>query len=148
MKFRAGDELLAMAVVEDGEANVLTATDGGYAKRTPIQEYRVQGRGGLGVKAAKIDEENRGVLVGALVVSGTDEILAITSSGTVIRTGAQQVRQTGRDTMGVRLVNLGEGDSVVSVTRNAEVEEESVDSDEALAEVAPQSEGESPESLG
>lgn len=148
MKFRTGDELLAMAVVEDGEANVLTATDGGYAKRTPIQEYRVQGRGGLGVKAAKIDEENRGVLVGALVVSGTDEILAITSSGTVIRTGAEQVRQTGRDTMGVRLVNLGEGDSVVSVTRNAEVEEEAIDSDEALTEVAPQSEGESPESLG
>ena len=55
MKFREGDELLAMAVVEDGEANVLTATDGGYAKRTPIHEYRVQGRGGLGVKAAKID---------------------------------------------------------------------------------------------
>ncbi|MEI6250119.1 MAG: DNA gyrase subunit A [Actinomycetes bacterium] len=138
MKFREGDELLAMAVVEDGEANVLTATDGGYAKRTPIQEYRVQGRGGLGVKAAKIDEENRGVLVGALVVSGSDEILAITSSGSVIRTGAEQVRQTGRDTMGVRLVNLGDGDSVVSVTRNAEVEDV-----EAL-----EAEGESPESLG
>ncbi|PHX76252.1 MAG: DNA gyrase subunit A [Actinobacteria bacterium] len=148
MKFRDGDELLAMAVVEDGEANVLTATDGGYAKRTPIHEYRVQGRGGLGVKAAKIDEGNRGVLVGALVVSGSDEILAITSSGTVIRTGAEQVRQTGRDTMGVRLVNLGEGDSVVSVTRNAEVEEEVTDSDETVAEVAPQTEGESPESLG
>ena len=138
MKFREGDELLAMAVVEDGEANVLTATDGGYAKRTPIQEYRVQGRGGLGVKAAKIDEENRGVLVGALVVNASDEILAITSSGTVIRTGAEQIRQTGRDTMGVRLVNLGDGDSVVSVTRNAEVED--VDALEA--------EGESPESLG
>ena len=148
MKFRDGDELLAMAVVEDGEANVLTATDGGYAKRTPIHEYRVQGRGGLGVKAAKIDEGNRGVLVGALVVSGSDEILAITSSGTVIRTGAEQVRQTGRDTMGVRLVNLGEGDSVVSVTRNAEVEEEVTDSDETASEVAPQTEGESPESLG
>ena len=148
MKFREGDELLAMAVVEDGEANVLTATDGGYAKRTPIHEYRVQGRGGLGVKAAKIDEGNRGVLVGALVVSGSDEILAITSSGTVIRTGAEQVRQTGRDTMGVRLVNLGEGDSVVSVTRNAEVEEEAPDSDETAAEVVPQTEGESPESLG
>lgn len=148
MKFRDGDELLAMAVVEDGEANVLTATDGGYAKRTPIHEYRVQGRGGLGVKAAKIDEGNRGVLVGALVVSGSDEILAITSSGTVIRTSAEQVRQTGRDTMGVRLVNLGEGDSVVSVTRNAEVEEEVTDSDETVAEVAPQTEGESPESLG
>ncbi len=148
MKFRDGDELLAMAVVEDGEANVLTATDGGYAKRTPIHEYRVQGRGGLGVKAAKIDEGNRGVLVGALVVSGSDEILAITSSGTVIRTGAEQVRQTGRDTMGVRLVNLGEGDSVVSVTRNAEVEEEASDSDETAAEVAPPTEGESPKSLG
>ncbi len=148
LKLRDGDELLAMAVVEDGEANVLTATDGGYAKRTPIHEYRVQGRGGLGVKAAKIDEGNRGVLVGALVVSGSDEILAITSSGTVIRTGAEQVRQTGRDTMGVRLVNLGEGDSVVSVTRNAEVEAEATDSDETAVEVVPQTEGESPESLG
>ena len=133
MKFRKDDALLSMDVVAEGDANVFTATDGGFAKRTPIAEYRVQGRGGLGVKAAKIDEENRGVLVGALVVHPGDEVLAITSSGIVIRTNADEVRQTGRDTMGVRLVNLGEGGSVVSVTRNPEVADE--------GEIEPDSQG-------
>jgi DNA gyrase subunit A len=124
MKFRKGDELLSMDVVSDSEEfNLLTATDGGYAKRTPVGEYRLQGRGGLGVKAAKIDEANRGVLVGAVVVRDDEEILAITSSGSVIRTRAGEVRQTGRDTMGVRLVNLKDGDLVVTVARNAESDE-------------------------
>ena len=133
MKFRKDDALLSMDVVAEGDANVFTATDGGFAKRTPIAEYRVQGRGGIGVKAAKIDEENRGVLVGALVVHPGDEVLAITSSGIVIRTNADEVRQTGRDTMGVRLVNVGEGGSVVSVTRNPEVADE--------GEIEPDSQG-------
>ena len=124
MKFRKGDQLLSMDVVRDSEEfNLLTATDGGYAKRTPVGEYRPQGRGGLGVKAAKIDEASRGVLVGAVVVRDDEEILAITSSGSVIRTQAREVRQTGRDTMGVRLVNLKDGDLVVSVARNAESDE-------------------------
>jgi DNA gyrase subunit A len=124
MKFRKGDQLLSMDVVRDSEEfNLLTATDGGYAKRTPVGEYRAQGRGGLGVKAAKIDEASRGVLVGAVVVRDDEEILAITSSGSVIRTQAREVRQTGRDTMGVRLVNLKDGDLVVSVARNAESDE-------------------------
>lgn len=124
MKFRKDDELLSMSVVRDSEEfNLLTATDGGYAKRTPVGEYRAQGRGGLGVKAAKIDEVSRGVLVGAVVVRDDEEILAITSSGSVIRTGAGEVRQTGRDTMGVRLVNLKDGDLVVSVARNPESDE-------------------------
>lgn len=124
MKFRKSDELLSMSVVRESEEfNLLTATDGGYAKRTPVGEYRRQGRGGLGVKAAKIDEASRGILVGAVVVGDDEEILAITSSGSVIRTRAGEVRQTGRDTMGVRLVNLKDGDLVVSVARNAESEE-------------------------
>ena len=121
MKFRAGDELLAMdRVIENGKLDVFTATDGGYAKRTPVEEYRVQGRGGLGIKAAKIDEESRGTLVGALIVSEEDEVLAITSAGTVMRTPAAEVRRTGRDTMGVRLVNLTDETVVVSIARNAE----------------------------
>ena len=123
MKFRAGDELLAMdRVIENGKLDVFTATDGGYAKRTPVEEYRVQGRGGLGIKAAKIDEESRGTLVGALIVSEEDEVLAITSAGTVMRTPAAEVRRTGRDTMGVRLVNLTDETVVVSIARNAESE--------------------------
>jgi DNA gyrase subunit A len=123
MKFRAGDELLAMdRVIENGKLDVFTATDGGYAKRTPVEEYRVQGRGGLGIKAAKIDEESRGTLVGALIVSEDDEVLAISSAGTVMRTPAAEVRRTGRDTMGVRLVNLTDETVVVSIARNAESE--------------------------
>ncbi len=118
MSFREDDELLSMNVVRPGTF-VFTATDGGYAKRTPVDEYRVQGRGGLGIKAAKIVED-RGSLVGALVVEGTDEILAITLSGGVIRTRVNEVRETGRDTMGVQLINLGKRDAVVGIARNAE----------------------------
>ena len=124
MKFRAGDELLTMARINSQSASsfVLTATDGGYGKKTPLDEYRLQGRGGIGIKAAKIDENSRGSLVSALVLADTDEILAITSAGTVMRTPAAEVRQTGRDSMGVRLVNLDEGVVLVSVTQNQEDE--------------------------
>jgi DNA gyrase subunit A len=124
MKFRAGDELLTMARVDSSNAAsfVFTATDGGYGKKTPIEEYRLQGRGGIGIKAAKIDEDSRGSLVSALVISDSDEVLAITSGGTVMRTAASEVRQTGRDSMGVRLVNLDEGVSLLSVTQNREDE--------------------------
>jgi DNA gyrase subunit A len=124
MKFRTGDELLTMARIDSKTASsfVFTATDGGYGKKTPLDEYRLQGRGGIGIKAAKIDENSRGSLVSALVLADTDEILAITSAGTVMRTPASEVRQTGRDSMGVRLVNLDEGVALVSVTQNQEDE--------------------------
>ena len=123
MKFRADDELLTMARItaqHSGETFVFTATDGGYGKKTPLDEYRLQGRGGIGIKAAKIDENSRGSLVSALVLRNEDEILAITSGGTVMRTPAAEVRQTGRDSMGVRLVNLDEGAQLLSVTCNPE----------------------------
>jgi len=124
MKFRQGDELLTMARIDSQSTNsfVFTATDGGYGKKTPIDEYRLQGRGGIGIKAAKIDENSRGTLVSALVLVDSDEILAITSAGTVMRTPAAEVRQTGRDSMGVRLVNLDEGVALLSVTQNREDE--------------------------
>ena len=123
MKFRADDELLTMARItaqHAGDTFVFTATDGGYGKKTPLNEYRLQGRGGIGIKAAKIDENSRGSLVSALVLRNEDEILAITSGGTVMRTPAAEVRQTGRDSMGVRLVNLDEGAQLLSVTCNPE----------------------------
>jgi DNA gyrase subunit A len=124
MKFRTGDELLTMARIDSKTASsfVFTATDGGYGKKTPLDEYRLQGRGGIGIKAAKIDENSRGSLVSALVLADSSEILAITSAGTVMRTPAAEVRQTGRDSMGVRLVNLDEGVALVSVTQNQEDE--------------------------
>ncbi|MFB6989840.1 DNA gyrase subunit A [Streptomyces sp. NPDC056178] len=140
MSFREGDELLSMNVVRPGTF-VFTATDGGYAKRTAVDEYRVQGRGGLGIKAAKIVED-RGSLVGALVVEESDEILAITLGGGVIRTRVNEVRETGRDTMGVQLINLGKRDAVVGIARNAEAGREaeevegSEDAEAATAEAA------------
>ena len=118
MRFNGGDELLSLAVVQPG-LFVLVATAGGYAKRTPIDDYPVQGRGGKGVLTIQ-DDRRRGKLVGALMVDIDDELYAITSSGGVIRTTAKEVRKAGRQTKGVRLMNLGEGASLVAVARNAE----------------------------
>jgi len=130
MRFANGDELLGMYVVRDG-ADVLVATAGGYAKRTPAGEYPIKGRGTMGVVTARIVDQ-RGELVGALMVLPEDEVFAITSTGGVIRTSAAEVKQSGRQTMGVRLMNLAPGDSVVAVARNAEAGPETVtDGDEA-----------------
>jgi DNA gyrase subunit A len=123
MRFSEDDELLAMEVVREG-MDVLVATDGGYAKRTPIEEYPVQGRGGKGVLTAKITER-RGGLVGALVISPEDELFAITSNGGVIRTPVKPVRRTrDRNTMGVKLMDLPEGVTIVALARNADEPDE------------------------
>jgi len=118
MRFVDGDELLGMHVVQEDE-DVLVATEGGYAKRTPANQYPVQNRGGRGIVTAKIVDA-RGGLVGALMVRPEDEVFAITSAGGVIRTRAGEIKQSGRQTMGVRLMNLAPGDSVVAIARNAE----------------------------
>ena len=118
MRFANGDQLLGMYVAREG-ADLLVATAGGYAKRTPVDEYPVKGRGTMGVVTARIVDQ-RGELVGALMVDPEDEVYAITSTGGVIRTSAAEVKQSGRQTMGVRLMNLASGDSVVAVARNAE----------------------------
>ena len=98
---------------------MLVATAGGYAKRTPIEDYPVQGRGGKGVLTLQYDRR-RGTLVGALIVGLDDELYAITSTGGVIRTSAREVRKAGRQTKGVRLMNLGESSTLLAVARNAE----------------------------
>jgi DNA gyrase subunit A len=121
MRFNEGDELLSIGVVQEGRY-VLVATDGGYAKRTPIEDYPLQGRGGKGVLTVQYDRR-RGRLVGALIVDLDDELYAITSTGGVIRTAAKQVRKAGRQTKGVRLMNLGESAALVAVARNADEEE-------------------------
>src|SRR3984885_2548947 len=130
MRFVDGDELLGMYVVKEGE-DVLVATGGGYAKRTPADAYPVQGRGGRGVVTAKIVEA-RGVLVGALMVNADDEVFAITSNGGVIRTRAGEVKQSGRQTMGVRLMNLAAGESAGGRGHNAECESVDEVVDEAV----------------
>jgi DNA gyrase subunit A len=115
MRFREDDELLTMEVVRPG-ASVFTLTDGGYAKRTSVQEWTAKGRGGLGVQAARISSD-RGSLVGAVIVDDDDEVLAITLAGGVIRSPVQDVPVKGRVTMGVRFMDLSDGDSVTGVAR-------------------------------
>ena len=119
MKFRAGDELLGMSVVRDDEASfVFTVTDSGYAKRSPVSDYRVQGRGGLGIKVANLPED-RGELVGFKVVQEDDEILVVMQSGKVVRTAVNQVSPTGRDTMGVIFAKPDKKDHILAVAKNA-----------------------------
>lgn len=118
MRFNADDYLLSLNVVREG-TYLLVATSGGYAKRTAIEEYTAQGRGGKGILTIQYDSR-RGRLVGALIVDDDSEVYAITSGGGVIRTAARQVRKAGRQTKGVRLMNLGEGDTLLAIARNAE----------------------------
>ncbi len=127
MRFNEDDQLLSLNVVQEGMF-LLVATAGGYAKRTAIEEYPVQGRGGKGVLTVQYDRR-RGRLVGALIVDDDSELYAITSGGGVIRTAARQVRKAGRQTKGVRLMNLGEGATLLAIARNAEE-----NADEAVGE--------------
>ena len=116
MKFRDGDELISANVVTEG-SYVFVVTEGGYAKRTSVDEYRVQGRNGFGIKVAKLVED-RGALVGGLIVDEEDEVLVVMSSGKVVRSNVNEVPAKGRDTMGVIFAKPGEGDSIIGVARN------------------------------
>jgi DNA gyrase subunit A len=159
MKFREDDELLSMSVIYAGVADpvdasedaaadpraesvseeaddsneqyVFTVTDGGWAKRSKVSAYRVQGRGGLGIKAMKL-HDRRGSLVGAIVVSARDEVLAIKTSGQVTRSAAVDVPVKGRDTMGVKFVGVTGDDQVIAIARNIErvVVEEQIEAEE------------------
>ncbi len=122
MRFRDGDALLSMEVVQP-DTFVVTITDGGFAKRTPVSEWATKGRGILGVRAMRLTEA-RGSLVGAMVCQASDQIFAIASNGVVIRTKVEEIRPSGRDTMGVTLMNLTGDDTVVAVARGAENEDE------------------------
>ena len=124
MRFRANDSLLSMDIVTP-DSYVVTITDGGFAKRTSIDEWQAKGRGIKGVRAMKLPEE-RGELVGAMVCSDTDQIFAIASNGVVIRTRVDEIRASGRDTMGVRMMRLGEDTSVVAVARGGDADDDEV----------------------
>ncbi|MHC6174975.1 DNA gyrase subunit A [Glutamicibacter endophyticus] len=118
MKFRDDDTLLAADVVRE-DSYVFTVTHEGYAKRTEVAEYRVQSRGGLGIKVAKLAEE-RGELVGALIVEETDEVLVVMESGKVVRSSVSQVPSKGRDTMGVIFAKPDKKDRIIAVAKNSE----------------------------
>ncbi len=146
MKFRAADSLLSMSViraeqvaaeeaaesagesVEESEVQeqyVFTMTDGGFAKRSRISDYRLQSRGGIGIKAMSLANEDRGGLVGAFIVVEGDEILSITNAGQVVRSPINaNFRPTGRSTMGVKFVSPKNGDAVAVVARSVEARDE------------------------
>ena len=130
MRFRAGDALLSMEVVQP-DTFVVTITDGGFAKRTPVSDWLTKGRGVLGVRAMRLTEA-RGSLVGAMVCLASDQIFAIASNGVVIRTRVEEIRPSGRATMGVTLMNLTGEETVVAVARGAEHEDE--DEDDIIAD--------------
>lgn len=132
MKFRDGDELLAMEVVREG-ADLLIVTDGGYAKRTPLSEYPVKGRGIFGVRVGNLVDE-RGALVGALVVDSDENVMVITESGKLVQINASDVRATGRNTMGVIFARPDDDDRIIAITRHTEDDE-----DEAVDETADES---------
>ena len=118
MHFRAGDSLLSASVISD-EGFVFVVTEGGYAKRTHVDQYRSQNRGGLGIKVAKIDEK-RGDLAGALIVAEDDEVLVVLESGKVVRSAVSEVPARSRDTMGVVFARFADEDSIIGIARNTE----------------------------
>ncbi len=127
MHFRDEDQLLSASVVSDN-GYVFVVTEGGYAKRTSVQEYRVQGRGGLGIKVAKLTD-HRGDLAGALIVDDEDEVLVVLASGKVVRSSVAEVPAKGRDTMGVVFARFADDDKIIAIARNSERPTEIQDSE-------------------
>ncbi|GAA1655135.1 DNA gyrase subunit A [Microbacterium flavum] len=118
MSFRDDDSLLSASVARD-DAYVFVVTEGGYAKRTAVSEYRLQGRGGLGIKVAKLNDD-RGRLAGGLIVSEDDEVLVVLASGKVVRSAVAEVPAKGRDTMGVVFARPDDDDRILAIARNSE----------------------------
>jgi DNA gyrase subunit A len=118
MHFRGDDRLLDASVVSD-EGYVFVVTEGGYAKRTAADQYRLQGRGGLGIKVAKLHDD-RGDLVGSLIVGEDDEVLVVLASGKVVRSAVAEVPAKGRDTMGVVFARFAESDKIIALAKNTE----------------------------
>ncbi len=134
MHFRGEDQLLSASVVSD-EGYVFVVTEGGYAKRTRVDQYRVQQRGGLGIKVAKLSE-TRGGLAGALIVGDEDEVLVVLESGKVVRSSVEEVPAKGRDTMGVVFARMSEEDKVLGIARNSERDLKTVDEESSVVEVS------------
>ena len=118
MRFRGDDELLSMEVPREG-TDLLIVTDSGYAKRTPVEEYPTKSRGTMGVRVGKLVDE-RGGLVGALVVNPDEDVMVITESGKLVQVNASDVRPTARNTMGVIFARPDEDDRIIAITPNPE----------------------------
>ncbi|AJM78260.1 DNA gyrase subunit A [Rathayibacter toxicus] len=138
MSFRGDDSLLDANVVND-EGSVFVVTEGGYAKRTGVSHYRLQGRGGLGIKVAKL-EEKRGDLVGAIITRDDDEVLVVLASGKVVRSAVAEVPAKGRDTMGVVFARFAEDDRIIALAKNTE---RNLDAQDEAPDAMPSAESES-----
>ena len=137
MKFRGDDELLSMEVPRE-DTDLLIVTESGYAKRTPVDEYPTKSRGTLGVRVGKLVDE-RGGLVGALVVRPDEDVMVITESGKLVQVNASDVRPTARNTMGVIFARPDDGDRIIAITRNSDSgdEDETDESENTEATQAP-----------
>lgn len=132
MNFRGEDTLLSASVVTD-HGYVFVVTEGGYAKRTGVDHYRVQQRGGIGIKVAKLSD-TRGALAGALIVGDEDEVLVVLESGKVVRSGVDEVPAKGRDTMGVVFARMAEEDKVLGIAPNSERNLKAVEDEGSVGE--------------
>ncbi|MFP5289645.1 MAG: DNA gyrase subunit A [Actinomycetes bacterium] len=132
MSFRGDDHLLSASVVHD-DGYVFVVTEGGYAKRTAVDQYRVQGRGGLGIKVAKLNDD-RGGLAGGIIVAEDDEVLVVLAGGKVVRSAVSEVPAKGRDTMGVVFARPDDDDRIIAIARNSERNLEESDADTAEVE--------------
>jgi DNA gyrase subunit A len=137
MHFRDEDQLLSASVVAD-EGYVFVVTEGGYAKRTAAEQYRLQNRGGLGIKVAKLAEA-RGDLAGALIVNDDDEVLVVLASGKVVRSAVAEVPAKGRDTMGVVFARFADDDRIIAIAKNSERNLEAQDGEAEEPEASPES---------
>ncbi|MDR0996092.1 MAG: DNA gyrase subunit A, partial [Zoogloeaceae bacterium] len=135
MRLEAGGQVIAMLVAADESDDVLTATENGYGKRTPVAEYTRHGRGGQGMIAIQTSERN-GALVSAALVKPTDEVMLITTGGVLIRTAVESIRETGRAAQGVILNNLDENDALAGIEKVAESGDDDEEADEALTDGA------------
>ncbi len=133
IRFKTDDDYLLKMEVATPESFVVTVTEGGWAKRTSIEEWNAKGRGTQGVRAMRLVEK-RGGLAGALICAADDEIFAIASNGVVIRTRVDEIRAAGRDTMGVSFMKVGDEDQVVAVARSSAASMAALDSVEVTAE--------------
>ena len=139
MSFRGDDHLLSASVVHD-DGYVFVVTEGGYAKRTAVDQYRVQGRGGLGIKVAKLNDD-RGGLAGGIIVAEDDEVLVVLAGGKVVRSAVSEVPAKGRDTMGVVFARPDDDDRIIAIARNSERNLEESDADTAEVENASATDG-------
>ncbi|MFM1777693.1 MAG: hypothetical protein RL741_311 [Actinomycetota bacterium] len=137
IRFKTDDDYLLKMEVATPESFVVTVTEGGWAKRTSIEEWNAKGRGTQGVRAMRLVEK-RGGLAGALICAAEDEIFAIASNGVVIRTRVDEIRAAGRDTMGVSFMKVGDDDQVVAVARSTAAAMAALESVEIPVNVAEQ----------